>query len=265
MKKYFIVSDVHSFFNEMKKALKSAGYDKNNPNHIFVSLGDLFDRGKQSKKCLDFVNSIPDSRKILIKGNHEDLLEEAMNRGYFRDYDYSNKTVDTCLELTSLKLSNGQDKILCEINQNAALAKYLSSCIDYYEINSFIFVHGWIPTNVSDTYDENWRTGDWKSARWSNGFDMWNKGIIEKNKTIICGHWNTSYAHSKYHNLGFESYYKALIDNNNSSKSTKELMKMVHNEPFIDKGIIGIDACTVLSKQVNCIVIEEENKFEGVI
>ena len=51
MRKLFIVSDVHSYFNEMIQALSNAGFDRNNPNHIFVSLGDLLDRGKQSVEC----------------------------------------------------------------------------------------------------------------------------------------------------------------------------------------------------------------------
>ena len=66
MKKYFVVTDVHSYFTLMKDALEQAGYDKANPNHIFVSCGDLLDRGDESAAILTFVNSIPKSRKILI-------------------------------------------------------------------------------------------------------------------------------------------------------------------------------------------------------
>lgn len=47
--KYFIVSDVHSFYDEMMTALNESGFDKTNPDHIFVSLGDLLDRGDQSR------------------------------------------------------------------------------------------------------------------------------------------------------------------------------------------------------------------------
>ena len=43
MKTYFIVADVHSFYDEMIKALNGAGFDVNNSMHIFVSLGDLLD------------------------------------------------------------------------------------------------------------------------------------------------------------------------------------------------------------------------------
>ena len=33
MKKYFIVADVHGFYDEMIDALNEAGFDKNNENH----------------------------------------------------------------------------------------------------------------------------------------------------------------------------------------------------------------------------------------
>lgn len=39
--KIFCISDVHSFFNEMIKALDEAGFDKNNSNHLLVVCGDL--------------------------------------------------------------------------------------------------------------------------------------------------------------------------------------------------------------------------------
>ena len=72
MKKLFVVSDVHSFYTELMSALQSAGFEMDNEEHIFVSCGDLLDRGPDAKKCLEFVNSLPDYRKILIRGNHEE-------------------------------------------------------------------------------------------------------------------------------------------------------------------------------------------------
>ena len=53
--KYFVVSDVHSFYTKMKEALGRAGFDETNPNHTLRSCGDLFDRGKESKETLEYV------------------------------------------------------------------------------------------------------------------------------------------------------------------------------------------------------------------
>lgn len=40
--KLFVVSDVHSYFTEMKQALDKAGFDQNNPEHLFIGCGGLF-------------------------------------------------------------------------------------------------------------------------------------------------------------------------------------------------------------------------------
>lgn len=40
-RKFFVISDVHSFFSEMMEALDKAGFEADNVNHVFVSLGDL--------------------------------------------------------------------------------------------------------------------------------------------------------------------------------------------------------------------------------
>ena len=75
--KMFVVSDVHGFYDEMKLALDDAGFDRNNPDHFFISLGDLLDRGPQAAKCLEFVMGLNPERRVLIRGNHEDLMEEG--------------------------------------------------------------------------------------------------------------------------------------------------------------------------------------------
>ena len=67
MKKYFIVSDTHSFYTPLKESLDKVGFDINTPDHIFILCGDLFDRGSESLEIYEFVKSIPKERRILIK------------------------------------------------------------------------------------------------------------------------------------------------------------------------------------------------------
>ena len=47
MPKFFVISDVHGFYNEMREALDEAGFDPNNENHLLISCGDNWDRGPQ--------------------------------------------------------------------------------------------------------------------------------------------------------------------------------------------------------------------------
>ena len=96
MPKLFCVSDIHSFYTPMKKALDEAGFDPNNKDHILISCGDLFDRGPDSEELFLYIMSLPN--KILIKGNHDILLEELCTRGFPYSNDKSNGTVRTVLD-----------------------------------------------------------------------------------------------------------------------------------------------------------------------
>ena len=74
--KYFVISDVHSYYYEMIDALNKAGFDPLNENHTLISLGDITDRGVWPNEVINYLMSL--DRKILIRGNHEDLLEELL-------------------------------------------------------------------------------------------------------------------------------------------------------------------------------------------
>lgn len=250
MVKYFICSDVHSFFTELQKALNNAGFDIDNPEHIFVSLGDFYDRGKESLKCLQWVNSLPDNRKILIKGNHCDLIEAAMKRGYFLNHDLHNGTIQTAYDLCTRPDAYflGHEDILKDLKYNKEFKKYLKSLVDYAIIDGFVFVHSWIPLTCKKkgfyheeySYNPQWKTAskkEWETARWGNPFDMVENGWLP-DEHIVFGHWNTSYAWSKYENkpewgegADFSIYY---------------------GDRFT-----AIDGCTVYSKRVNILVIED--------
>ena len=144
MKKLFIFGDAHSFFDSLMTALDEKGYDRKNPDHILVSLGDLCDRGEQSKEILEFINSIPNDRKICIAGNHECLMERMIRRGVARSHDISNRTLHTAEQLTE---ETGNEAVLsmqfCDLwNQ------YRKTWVWCAELNDMIFVHGWIPCDT---------------------------------------------------------------------------------------------------------------------
>ena len=253
---YFIVADVHSFYNELITALNNAGW-KNEDNQCFVSLGDLCDRGPDTIKCLEFVNNLPDNRKILIRGNHEDLMEQAICRKLFKFHDIHNGTVKTA-EAIALNegwnskewgLTESDDREILNLVKDSSLwNNYVNKTVNFAEVGKNIFVHGWIPTKL-DTWEKqsNWRSdlADWDSARWINGMEAWSNGAKIKGKTIWCGHWHTSWGHSVLHHDGVE-FPQVKGD-------------IAHFSPFIDKGIVAMDACTAFSHKVNCKVIEVDN------
>ena len=252
MEKYFIVADVHGFYDEMMTALNEKGFDIENPNHIFVSLGDLFDRGKQPNEVLDFVIGLPEERRILILGNHELLMEQALSRGFFNYTDYCNGTKGTAYRLTNSE--HDEDAIL-NLKKDQRWKDYIRACQFYAEIGDNIFVHGWIPSirvpsswgGIGGLYEYkyDWREApiyDWKEATWINGMSAWYQKVREPGKTIWCGHWHTSWGHYHLHGEGVEFAEKPS--------------DVEHFEPFKDEGIVAMDACTAHSHKINCEVIE---------
>lgn len=99
MKKYFVTSDIHSFYTAFATSLKESGFDSLNPDHILVLCGDLFDRGPDSAMIYQQIKAIPKERRILIRGNHEHLLKTIVNKWYPESHDWSNGTVRTCIDL----------------------------------------------------------------------------------------------------------------------------------------------------------------------
>lgn len=276
MKKYFIVSDVHGFYNELQTALARKGWDIANPDHIFVHCGDLIDRGPDAVKCLQFVNALPKDRKILIRGNHEDLFDDVYRYKQFDMRDISNGTTDTYYQIVDFVEGNSNNNscafymnestIIQTAYKSELWQKYSNSMVDFAEVGDNIFVHGWIPTTIEIKYEgrkrvphysmvKNWRNSPlWSDARWINGMEAWSQGISIEGKTIWCGHWHSSWGHANLHNDGAE--FIKEIETFHIDPTTGRMEPHANHCTFVDDGIRAIDACTVRSHFVNCEVIE---------
>lgn len=264
MKKLFVFADIHGFYDKMIEVLNEKGFDIDNKDHIFVSCGDLFDRGPGSKECLEFVNSLPDDRKVLVRGNHEDLLLEALNRGLFMQHDYHNRTLDTVAQLTGFTIDEILDQdMTCMAACTALLSnedfkKYIDSTSYFHYIGNYIFVHGWIPSyfrdgiplTARDRITDSWMTGDWKDAVWTNGMKAWQQGERIIDHTIVCGHYHTSWGHAHIHHKGVE-FAEVWYESEENNPDMEE-----HFEPFEDDGIIAMDSCVAYSGIMNSKILE---------
>lgn len=247
MKKYFVVSDIHGFYDELISALREAGFDSTNKDHVFVCCGDYFDRGPKPYEVMQFIMSLPN--KILIKGNHEELMVDMLCRGFVQSHDIHNGTQRTVLQLMQYvnqddawfddehKFKKGDwDKVYDLIKP------FYDSMIDYYETDNFIFVHGWIPQ------DDDWRSGDWSSARWNNGMYFNRMFGNPTDKTVVCGHYHSSYGWANYVD---DDEYEEF-----PPKDDKEYLNKCF-QPFYDEQLIAIDGCTAYSGLVNVVVLED--------
>ena len=237
-RKLFAVSDVHGHFTALSEALDRAGFDSANEDHIFVSCGDLFDRGTENVKVYEFVRSL--ERKILIRGNHEDMLRDALKCGRMDADGMTNGTDKTVKEFFGRNAIDGKWNInVTDRERLSQLVDFLDSTIDFHEEGKYIFTHGWLPDVFEGrlpTVDPLWREtseAKWKRAHWSEWQQYYGAGVLLDGRIIVCGHRPARLAHN----------YDASRTSDNDA-------------PFFGRGMIAIDTYTVRSGRIEVLVID---------
>ena len=241
-KKLFVVSDVHGHYTKMIKALDEAGFDPKNEKHVFISCGDLFDRGDENAEVYEFVKGL--SRKILLRGNHEDNLVNALKRGHLTQDDVDNGTHITVSQLI------GNDALDSERRLNVSmygekieeLISFIEIMADYYETEEYVFTHGWLPITFEDRtprVDSSWRDvprEEWiQEAHVLEWQQLYSVGAVLKDKTLVVGHRPCEMGRM------FDPFREPDL-----------------SEPFYGDGMIAIDAYTVKSGRVNVLVVEQD-------
>jgi len=239
-KKIFAVADIHGHYTELMRALDEAGFDRENEEHLFVSCGDLFDRGCENALVYDFVRKL--ERKVLIRGNHEDMLCEVLACGQTTQRERDNGTNNTIRELIGENAIDGNGCIDVDLyaDKIKEITDFADSMADYYEVGRYVFAHGWIPVVFNGRYptvDPCWReasVADWEYARILEWHQIYEVRALLEGKIIVCGH--------RPSRLG------DMFDKNREPDLS---------EPFYGDGMIAIDAGTVRSGRVNVLVLDE--------
>lgn len=250
----FACSDIHSAYEPWMDALKKAGFNEDNPEHIIVLCGDAFDRLDESEKVFLFImRMVEKGRIILIRGNHDILLEELCMRGFPYSHDKHNGTVKTVWHL-----GGSQEFDECCRNTWNRLARYRELLVNYFETKNYIFVHSWIPTNVEFegeskpwyqqgktlTWMEDWRNAndvEWEEAMWGNPFVKASQDLNKTGKIICVGHWHCSVGWANEEGrseFGEDAKWDIYKDEK-------------HNVIFLDR-------CTAHTGEVNVLVLEDE-------
>ncbi len=302
-KTYFLISDIHSFCKELKLALHNAGFNKKDKNHILVVLGDIFDRGPDSVGVYNYITAIPKYRRILIRGNHEDLFLELLEKIFPESYDFSNKTVDTFCNIAGQDMAiltlgywykkypdstynEAQVKILQawqsikNIVLNSKITKWLKSkeWLNYYEINNkFICTHSFIPVKVRSNLasiknlridmlsEENFEYDpNWKTGDWYEA--RWGCPWSQYKR----GYFMQEEAKGKtlicghWHTEDF--YFNLPLVANNCAEATKP---NIISDIYYSNGIIGLDGGVYTDKNYklvhpqNVLIINGHNCYNG--
>ncbi len=224
MKKYFVFSDIHGNLRPLVQALDDAGFDMDNPEHILLSLGDHFDRGIENLQVLGYIMHFHKlDRIIMIRGNHDDFLLDFLkgnSDGIFNIQ--KNGFGNTLVEFAS-KYATTIPLMRNSINQRfPKLIDFLEGMIDSYKLGKYIFTHaGYEYSNERGWYIYNFAS----TTYFLKHFDT-------KDNYYVFGH-----THARAMN-----YYELGIDS---------------NDIFEMKNYIGIDANTVLTKQVHVLVFDQ--------
>ena len=236
MPKLYCVSDIHGYSKELKTALDKAGFDPNDENSWLITLGDHFDRGPEPMGVMNYLQSLP--RKILCFGNHEWLISDLISRGYPERHDWHNGTAQTIIDLAPEAQTFEE---ACGIAYNKT-KDFTESMVNYVELKEHIFVHSWIPLKYDGSFNPNWRNAtqkEWNDAMWGNPFKLAEQGLLPPDKTLVFGHFHTSYPRHKY-------------------EGKPELGPEADFSTYYGDRYIGIDACVYYSGKINVLVIEDE-------
>ncbi len=236
-KTIFVVSDVHGYFSIMKQALDEAGFRPNDPQHLLLCLGDVIDRGNQNKQVVTYFERLQNC--VLIRGNHETMLQKLLYTGKVEPHHRINGTVNTLEDFFGKYAFNLADETLDFSGKTRVvdrLCDFIYDTVRYYETKNFVFVHGWLPSGCKDASqlpsycDSTWDEASKK--KWIHHY----KGEPPLNfKTLVVGHVPT--------------FYASAVD----PRWSKDCSNIYYGQ-----GMIAIDAGTHDTKRVNLLVIEDE-------
>lgn len=236
VKNLFVVSDIHGHYTLLKESLDKVGFDNENENHILICCGDYFDRGNENFEVLKFFERF--KHKILLRGNHEDLLLKLLQTGKVLPHNYINGTLITLENFFGKYSIDPADDTICFSGKSRMIDRvcaFIEETVNYFETDKYVFVHGWLPEKAeTPVARQKVSNEDWEKARWTKWTEKYNGEKVLSDKTLICGHVPTFYA-NKF--------------DDTRQKDCSDI--------FFGNGLVAIDAGTYDSKQINVLVLED--------
>lgn len=234
--KYFCVSDIHGYYDVLIKCLNKSGYDEDNPHHKLIVIGDMTDRGPQSKEVLEYIYRLhKEGKSIVILGNHDDFLLNFFKGDFKRTtFDIEKNghktTLDSLLGYEMKKDSTYKEEQKELVDKYPHLYKFLNELPLYHEINDYIFVHGGINVDLED-----WKTDTKRNLTWSYQHKL--KPL--PGKTIVVGH--TQAVRVRTDEKDLDTLYK----------TNPEMFDILYGD-----GTIHIDGSVHTTRNINVLILE---------
>lgn len=184
---FFAIGDVHGKLGLLQELLKK--WDKSSQQLVFV--GDLIDRGEDSKACLELVcQLVCKEQAICLMGNHEWMFLCYLDDPTERYNHYQRNGGDTTINsLLGRPLDAAVDPVpdaAAILGQYAELIEQVRVFPYLYETEDYFFVHAGLDLSLTDVrqtpdYDKVWLR------------EPFHQAVNEAGKRIVFGHTPTKY------------------------------------------------------------------------
>jgi len=252
--KYFVVSDIHNYCSLFKDTLKENGFDIDNDLHKVIICGDAFIYGNEPGEMYEYLKLLKEKDKLIyVFGNHDIEFRNSIKENDLKNKQNRNTSI-LILKYFNKYKDNLSDNEICSLCRETGIIDFIeTTTIPYFEIDKYIFVHGYIPTD-KNKYIANWRDLDIKSFESATRSDALKLNvrfnIKEEGKTIVGGHYSAARGY----------IMNGASEEDWINKKYKDVAKVPKEgfKTYKTDGLTLIDASTKKTGMINCLVIEEK-------
>nr|HID59061.1 serine/threonine protein phosphatase [Desulfobacterales bacterium] len=188
MSRIFAIGDIHGCFDKLVALMELIDIDFKCDTLLF--LGDYIDRGRDSKRVVEFMISLREKNPntIFLKGNHEGMFLDYLNQidRFTFLYNGGRQTLDSYL-----RDPNRSKEGLIPLSH----LRFFQSLHLYHETDDYIFVHAGLKEGVrledQDEKDLLWIRGDFINSDFDFGklvifgHTPFKRPLVQKNKIGI--------------------------------------------------------------------------------
>jgi len=167
----FVISDIHGCNEAFRRALKKVNLKKTDK---LILLGDLIDRGFDSKGVLDTVLLLIENNfnVVCLMGNHEQMLLKSIDDNLIKINWLKNGGKETLSSFLTTSIEKIPLKYI----------DFIKSFKNYYIQDDFIFVHAGLNMTIENPFD------DIENILWLRDQDKYYDKNWLGNRIIIHGH-----------------------------------------------------------------------------